>query len=133
MELIKQKRPDLLVECLVSDFAGDLRSVDILANSGLDVYAHNLETVRRLQRHVRDHRASYDQSLAVLRYAKEAAERGQNRPQQPNEITVRRKKMLTKSSIMLGLGETDEEVLQEMRDLREANVDVVTFGWYFYI
>ena len=133
MELIKQKRPDLLVECLVSDFAGDLRSVDILANSGLDVYAHNLETVRRLQRHVRDHRASYDQSLAVLRYAKEAAERGQNRPQQPNEITVRRKKMLTKSSIMLGLGETDEEVLQAMRDLREANVDVVTFGWYFYI
>ena len=129
MELIKQKRPDLLVECLVSDFAGDLRSVDILANSGLDVYAHNLETVRRLQRHVRDHRASYDQSLAVLRYAKEAAERGQNRPQQPNEITVRRKKMLTKSSIMLGLGETDEEVLQAMRDLREANVDVVTFGW----
>ena len=129
MELIKQKRPDLLVECLVSDFAGDLRSVDILANSGLDVYAHNLETVRRLQRHVRDHRASYDQSLAVLRYAKEAAERGQNRPQQPNEITIRRKKMLTKSSIMLGLGETDEEVLQAMRDLREANVDVVTFGW----
>ena len=129
MELIKQKRPDLLVECLVSDFAGDLRSVDILANSGLDVYAHNLETVRRLQKHVRDHRASYDQSLAVLRYAKEAAERGQNRPQQPNEITIRRKKMLTKSSIMLGLGETDEEVLQAMRDLREANVDVVTFGW----
>lgn len=117
----------------MSDFAGDLRSVDILANSGLDVYAHNLETVRRLQRHVRDHRASYDQSLAVLRYAKEAAERGQNRPQQPNEITIRRKKMLTKSSIMLGLGETDEEVLQAMRDLREANVDVVTFGWYFYI
>ena len=129
MELIKQKRPDLLVECLVSDFAGDLRSVDILANSGLDVYAHNLETVRRLQKHVRDHRASYDQSLAVLRYAKEAAERGQNRPQQPNEITIRRKKMLTKSSIRLGLGETDEEVLQAMRDLREANVDVVTFGW----
>lgn len=63
----------MLVECLVSDFAGDLRSVHVLANSGLDVYAHNLETVRRLQRYVRDHRASYEQSLEVLRYAKECS------------------------------------------------------------
>ena len=63
----------MLVECLVSDFAGDLRSVHVLANSGLDVYAHNLETVRRLQRYVRDHRASYEQSLEVLRHAKECS------------------------------------------------------------
>ena len=73
VELIKKRRPDMLVECLVSDFAGDLRSVHVLANSGLDVYAHNLETVRRLQRYVRDHRASYEQSLEVLRYAKECS------------------------------------------------------------
>jgi len=73
VELIKEKRPEMLVECLVSDFAGDLRSVHVLANSGLDVYAHNLETVRRLQRYVRDHRANYEQSLEVLRYAKECS------------------------------------------------------------
>jgi lipoic acid synthetase len=113
VELIKQSRSDLLVECLVSDFAGDLKSVEILANSGLDVYAHNLETVQRLQRHVRDIRATYTQSLSVLRHAK-----------------VVNPKLYTKTSIMLGLGETDEEVLQTMRDLREAEVDVVTFGQY---
>ena len=63
----------MLVECLVSDFAGDLRSVHVLANSGLDVYAHNIETVQRLQKYVRDHRANYEQSLEVLRYAKECS------------------------------------------------------------
>jgi lipoate synthase len=70
VQLVKQKRPDLLVECLVSDFAGDLKAVEILAVSGLDVYAHNVETVRRLQKYVRDHRAGYDQSLSVLKHAK---------------------------------------------------------------
>ena len=68
--LIKQTRPDMLVECLVSDFAGDLNAVEALATSGLDVYAHNVETVRRLQKYVRDHRAGYEQSLSVLRHAK---------------------------------------------------------------
>eukprot|EP01036_Dinobryon_divergens_P027304 gene27304-36048_t len=115
VELIKKKRPDMLVECLVSDFAGDLRSVHVLANSGLDVYAHNIETVRRLQRYVRDHRANYEQSLEVLRYAKECS---------------KGRRILTKSSIMLGLGETDEEILEAMKDLRKADVDVVTFGQY---
>jgi hypothetical protein len=70
VQLTKLKRPDLLVECLVSDFAGDLKSVETLAVSGLDVYAHNVETVRRLQKYVRDHRAGYDQSLSVLKHAK---------------------------------------------------------------
>eukprot|EP01038_Epipyxis_sp_PR26KG_P007067 gene7067-9646_t len=113
VELIKKSVPSLLVECLVSDFAGNLTSVENLANSGLHVYAHNLETVRRLQHHVRDHRAGYDQSLAVLKHAKEC-----------------NNKIFTKSSLMLGLGETTEEVLQAMKDLREAQVDIVTFGQY---
>jgi len=113
VQLIKQRKPELLVECLVSDFAGDLDAVHTLATSGLDVYAHNLETVRRLQPFVRDSRANYEQSLHVLRHAKEC-----------------NNKLFTKTSLMLGLGETREEVLQAMRDLRVAGVDVVTFGQY---
>ena len=74
---------------------GDLKAVERLATSGLDVYAHNVETVRRLQRHVRDKRANYLQSLAVLQHAK------RSNPQ-----------VYTKTSLMLGLGETDEEVLE---------------------
>jgi lipoic acid synthetase len=111
VQLIKQKRPDLLVECLVSDFAGDLKAVETLAVSGLDVYAHNVETVRRLQKYVRDHRAGYDQSLSVLKHAK-----------------VINPKLYTKTSLMLGLGETEDEVLDAMRDMREAGVDVLTLG-----
>lgn len=111
VQLIKETRPDLLVECLVSDFAGDLSAVEVLAKSGLHVYAHNVETVPRLQKFVRDHRAGYNQSLAVLKHAK------QSNPS-----------LYTKTSLMLGLGETEEEVLQTMRDLRENDVDVVTFG-----
>jgi lipoic acid synthetase len=111
VQLIKQTTPDMLVECLVSDFAGNLASVEKLATSGLDVYAHNVETVRRLTPYVRDKRAKYDQSLGVLRHAKRCNSR-----------------LFTKSSIMLGLGETQDEVVQAMHDLREADVDVVTFG-----
>lgn len=111
VQLIKQTTPDMLVECLVSDFAGNLTSVATLALSGLDVYAHNVETVRRLQRHVRDFRAGYEQSLSVLRHAK-----------------VANPALFTKTSLMLGLGETDDEVLEAMRDIRAAGVDVITFG-----
>ena len=111
VKLIKRVRPTLLVECLVSDFAGDLKSVEILANSGLDVYAHNTETVQRLQRYVRDRRANYEQSLNVLKHAK-----------------LTNPKVFTKTSLMLGLGETKEEVLQAMRDMRAVNVDVLTLG-----
>jgi lipoic acid synthetase len=103
----------LFVECLVSDFAGNAEAVQCLAVSGLDVYAHNLETVERLQRHVRDPRASYEQSLRVLRLAKQSNDQ-----------------LVTKTSLMLGLGETSAEVIQTMRHLREIQVDVVTFGQY---
>jgi len=115
--LLKFRRPELRVECLVSDFAGDAAAVRTLARSGLDVFAHNVETVERLQPMVRDRRASYAQSLAVLRRAKEFG-------------NCDGRRVYTKTSIMLGLGETAEEVLRTMRDLREADVDVLTFGQY---
>lgn len=88
-------------------------SVATLAKSGLDVYAHNIETVERLQPFVRDARASYKQSLSTLEHAKKVV---------PG--------LYTKTSVMLGLGETDEEVIQTMKDLRAVDVDVVTFGQY---
>lgn len=113
VELLKHKKPELLVECLVSDFQGMLPSVETLAVSGLDVYAHNVETVERLQPFVRDPRANYQQSLATLAHAKKV-----------------NPKLYTKTSVMLGLGETDEEVLKTMKDLRAIDVDVVTFGQY---
>jgi lipoyl synthase len=113
VELLKHKKPGILVECLVSDFQGMLESVETLAVSGLDVYAHNVETVERLQKFVRDPRAGYAQSLSTLEHAKKV------------NPTV-----YTKTSIMLGLGETDEEIVQTMNDLRAIDVDVVTFGQY---
>ncbi|XP_047094943.1 lipoyl synthase 2, chloroplastic-like, partial [Lolium rigidum] len=110
---LKELKPGILVECLTSDFRGDLEAVASLANSGLDVYAHNIETVRSMQKVVRDPRAGYDQSLSVLKHAK-ASKKG----------------MVTKSSIMLGLGETDEEIKQTMADLRAIDVDILTLGQY---
>ena len=110
-------RPDILIEALVGDFQGHLSAVDVVVDAGPDVFAHNVETVRRLTRTVRDVRSSYDQTLAVLERARErAAQKGL--------------RMLTKSSVMVGLGETDDEVLETLRDLREAGVDVVTLGQY---
>lgn len=111
VQLLKSARPDLLVECLVSDFAGDLSAVDLLATSGLDVYAHNVETVERLTPRVRDRRATYDQSLECLKQAKKA-------------------NVVTKSSLMLGLGETLDEIKWTMADLRKNDVDVLTLGQY---
>jgi lipoic acid synthetase len=116
---LKALRPDLLVETLVGDFTGHLDAVDVVVDEGRpDVFAHNVETVRRLTRTVRDVRSSYDQSLTVLRRAHERgrASTGGTR--------------LTKSSIMVGLGERDEEVVDTLVDLRSAGVDVVTIGQY---
>ncbi|PNH01054.1 Lipoyl synthase, chloroplastic, partial [Tetrabaena socialis] len=108
---LKQLKPSILVECLTPDFRGDLDAVRHLARSGLDVYAHNVETVARLQRRVRDPRANYLQTLDVLRAAKQAG-------------------VYTKSSIMLGLGETDDEVIDTMLDLKAVGVDIFTLGQY---
>ena len=110
---VKKLKPSILVEALTGDFAGKLECAEKVAFSGLEVYAHNLETVESLTPMVRDKRATYRQSLSVLKHVK----------------TVK-PSLITKSSLMLGLGETDEEVLQTLKDLRANSVDVVTFGQY---
>ncbi len=114
---LKRLDPKLIVEALVPDFRGDVEAIQIVVDSGLDVYAHNIETVKRLQYRVRDPRAGYAQSLATLRAAKAyARSKGQE--------------LFTKSSIMLGLGETEAELEQAFEDLREYDVDVLTLGQY---
>ncbi|XP_067929055.1 lipoyl synthase, mitochondrial-like isoform X2 [Watersipora subatra] len=110
---VKKRNEAILIECLTPDFAGNMASVERIINSGLDVYAHNVETVENLQRFVRDPRANYKQSLSVLSHIKKY---------NPS--------LITKTSIMLGLGETDEEVRQTMKDLRENKVDCLTLGQY---
>ncbi len=110
---LKELRPDMLVETLLGDFGGHLDYVDVTVDARPDVWAHNIEVVERLQRKIRDVRCSYQQSLRVLRRAKE---------RDPQRIT--------KSSIMVGIGETDDEVVATMRDLRSAGVDIVTLGQY---
>lgn len=110
---IKLLNENILVECLVPDFRGDLEAVKVISHCGLDVYAHNIETVEALTPYVRDRRAKYRQSLATLEAVKSFNEN-----------------LITKSSIMLGLGEKDEEVEQTLSDLRTAGVDCVTLGQY---
>ncbi|KAM5272111.1 lipoyl synthase, mitochondrial isoform 3-T3 [Ctenodactylus gundi] len=105
--------PKILVECLTPDFRGDLKAIEKVALSGLDVYAHNVETVPELQRKVRDPRASFEQSMRVLKHAKEV---------HPGVIS--------KTSIMLGLGENDDQIYATMKALREADVDCLTLGQY---
>ncbi len=114
---IKARNPGTAVEALTPDFAGNLAAVATVVNSGVAVFAHNLETVRRLTPEVRDPRAGYDQSLEVLAHARATA------------IATERK-VLIKSSLMLGLGETADEVAQAMDDLRNAGVDLLTLGQY---
>ncbi|WP_438035440.1 lipoyl synthase [Sorangium sp. So ce204] len=120
-------RPDLLIETLVGDFQGHMSAVDMVVDAGPDVFAHNVEVVRRITRVIRDVRSSYDQSLAVLRRAKERQRRLAADAAEAGAPAPRR---LTKSSIMVGIGETDDEVLEALRDLREAGVDIVTIGQY---
>ncbi|KNH07468.1 lipoic acid synthetase mitochondrial precursor [Perkinsela sp. CCAP 1560/4] len=126
--LIRRTNPSLYLEFLVGDFKGSQTSVQKVASSGLHVYAHNIETVERLTPRVRDRKASYSQSLNTLRWAKEACQpTGASEAQQLPEGLPR---LFTKSSIMVGLGETPEEVLQTMRDLRANDVDFLTLGQY---
>ncbi|MFZ8845623.1 MAG: lipoyl synthase [Candidatus Hydrothermia bacterium] len=110
---IRKNFPDIKIETLVGDFQGNKNSISLIANSPIDVFAHNVETVERLTPIVRDPRASYKQSLFVLEYAKKV-----------------NPKILTKSSIMVGLGETEEEVIQTMKNLRSVGVDILTIGQY---
>jgi lipoyl synthase len=113
VQALKRRRPSMLVETLVGDFRGNHSAIDVVVEARPDVFAHNLEVTRALTPKIRDARCSYDRSLDVLRHAKERA------PER-----------LTKSSLMVGLGEADGEILDAMRDLREARVDIVTLGQY---
>ncbi|WP_018718700.1 lipoyl synthase [Arhodomonas aquaeolei] len=110
---IKERTPETAVEALTPDFQGVHEWVERVIDAGLEVFAQNVETVRRLTHPVRDPRASYERTLDVLEHAK------RHNP-----------KVLTKTSLMVGLGETDEEILETMDDLRAIGVDIVTFGQY---
>ncbi|HQI05143.1 MAG TPA: lipoyl synthase [bacterium] len=111
VEKVKEYSPQTLVEVLTPDFKGDEELLDIIAKSQIDVYNHNVETIYRLYEKVRP-QADYFRSLEVLSYMK-------------------RKGFITKSGIMLGVGETVEEVKELMRDLRDAGCDIMTIGQYF--
>jgi len=113
IKAINAARPSCYVEVLTSDYQGKREHIATVADAGPDVFAHNLETVRRLTPRVRDRRADYDQSLEVLAYVKEL---------EPRRIT--------KSSLMLGLGETETEIEEAMMDLRAVDCDVLTLGQY---
>ncbi|MGA0839367.1 MAG: lipoyl synthase [Pseudomonadales bacterium] len=110
---IKTVNPNTAVEALTPDFRGDPSAIATVVESGLEVFAQNLETVERLTHVVRDPRAGYAQTLEVLAHAKRVKPR-----------------VLTKSSLMLGLGETDDEVRTAMTDLRAQGVDILTLGQY---
>lgn len=111
VKAVRRMNPETTLETLIPDFQGIERHIDRIVTVAPEVVSHNMETVRRLTRDVRI-QAKYDRSLAVLNYLKEA---GVNR---------------TKSGIMLGLGEQEDEVIETLHDLRKANVDVVTIGQY---
>ena len=110
---IKRLNPHTAVEALTPDFQGVLADVATVVDAGIEVFAQNIETVERLTHPVRDPRAGYAQTLAVLAHAK-----------------AHRPTLLTKSSLMLGLGETDAEIEATLADLRRAGVDLVTLGQY---
>ncbi|MFB6354809.1 MAG: lipoyl synthase [Halobacteriales archaeon] len=112
VEAVKARDPDVLVEVLAPDFRGEPDLVRRVLEAEPDVFAHNVETVERLQWPVRDRRAGYEQSLGVLRQADREFDG------------------YTKTSLMLGVGEHDHEVYQTLRDLRAAGVDIVTLGQY---
>jgi lipoic acid synthetase len=113
VQRIRQHSPTTLIETLVGDFAGVQRSIELLVERGCsDVFAHNVEVVPRLQRSMRDARCSWQRSLAVLRWARDAGA------------------SVTKSSLMVGCGEEEAEVVEAMQELRAANVDVLTIGQY---
>jgi len=113
IRMIRMKHPSTRIELLIPDFRAEFDPIKQIVDAGPDVVAHNVETVRSLQRKVRDFRAGYDQSLETLRIIKRI-----------------NPKMFTKSALMLGLGETKEEVVQAMKDLRAAGCDIITLGQY---
>ena len=110
---IKKEAPGVIIEALVPDFLGKRESIETLLDSNVEVFAQNLETVNRLTHQVRDHRAGYEQTLEVLAYAKTYSP-----------------KTISKTSLMLGLGESEDELLESFNDIRSVGVDVLTLGQY---
>jgi lipoyl synthase len=113
IKAIKSLCPNIVVESLIPDFRGNVDSIKKIVKSRPVVISHNIETVKRLSSKIRDARASYEQSLSILKKCK-----------QMNSA------IYTKSSIMLGLGESEEEIIKTMRDLRSVGVDILTMGQY---
>ncbi len=109
----KKEAPGVIIEALVPDFLGKRESIETLLDSNVEVFAQNLETVNRLTHQVRDHRAGYEQTLEVLAYAKKYSP-----------------KTISKTSLMLGLGESEDELLESFNDIRSVGVDVLTLGQY---
>lgn len=114
LEAVRERTPDVTLELLCSDLAGDHDALhDLLNGLELEVFAHNVECVPRLDSKVRDHRATFEQSIGILKEAKRL-----------------RPEILTKSSLMVGLGETDDEITEALQLLKDAGVDLVTIGQY---
>jgi len=113
IQCIKSKCQNIVVESLIPDFSGNEKFIETIVNAKPNVIGHNIETVKRLSPSIRDLRANYKQSLKVLKYVKELDS-----------------SIFTKSSLMLGLGESEEEILQTAQELRDVDVDIITLGQY---
>jgi lipoic acid synthetase len=113
VKALKKAHPKLRIELLISDLNGNTAALQAILNTGPDVLGHNLETVEKMQKEVRDPRANYKKSLKILRESKKIAP-----------------EIYTKTSLMLGLGETEKEIVETMKDARENGVDIITFGQY---
>ncbi|HBQ21095.1 MAG: lipoyl synthase [Deltaproteobacteria bacterium GWA2_38_16] len=110
---IKKINSEITVEALIPDFNADPKSLDTMLESGAEVLAQNMETVKRLTKKVRDHKSGYEKTLHVLEYFK-----------------TKKSSIVTKSSLMVGLGETEAEIFETMDDLRSIGVDILTLGQY---
>jgi len=113
IQCIKSECPNTVVESLIPDFSGNEKFIETIVKAKPNVIGHNVETVKRLSPSIRDLRANYKQSLNVLKIVKELDS-----------------KIFTKSSLMLGLGESEEEILQTAQELRDVDVDFITLGQY---
>ena len=113
IQCIKSECPNTVVESLIPDFSGNEKFIERIVKAKPNVIGHNVETVKRLSSSIRDLRANYKQSLKVLKYVKELDSN-----------------IFTKSSLMLGLGESEEEILQTAQELRDVDVDIITLGQY---
>lgn len=116
VQALRAKTPECTIELLTSDFNGDMTALETTIASGPDIFNHNIETVRRLSPRIR-HKATYERTLAILAHAKKAAAKAGQQ-------------VLIKSGIIVGLGEEDHEVLETLKDLKEAEIDIVTIGQY---